>query len=279
MAPLYELTSERPLAAPVLIAAFDGWVDAAGAATAAAAHLAGEGEFVARFDPDVLYDFRSRRPVLDIVDGRLHELTWPELVVRRVTLAGRDILVLAGAEPDYRWRSIADAVLELCVRLGVSQWISIGAIPQAVPHTRPTGLIATESQDGLLADGEQRTEGLLRVPAAALSVVEMTVAGSGIPTVGFFAQVPHYIGGEFTAATITLLDKLASHLDVPIDLGELADEASSERSRLDELLADRPETKDYVAQLETVADDEERVPSGDEIAAEIERFLQQNEGG
>jgi hypothetical protein len=267
------------MTAPVMIAAFDGWVDAAGASTAAAAHLAENGELVARFDPDVLYDFRSRRPVLDIVDGRLHELGWPELVVRRVVLGERDVLVLAGAEPDYRWRSLADATLELCLRLGVVQWISIGAIPQAVPHTRPTTLIATGSSDGLLPPDTQRTEGLLRVPAAALSVVEMTVSASGIPAVGFYAQIPHYIGGEFTQASIALLERLGAHLQVPIGLGALHDDAAAERTRLDELIADRPETKDYVAQLEVVADDDGHVPSGDEIAAEIERFLQQNDGG
>jgi hypothetical protein len=261
----------------VLIAAFDGWVDAGSASTQAAAHLASDGELIARFDPDLLFDFRSRRPVLDIVDGRLLELSWPELVVRRATVEERDVIVLAGAEPDYRWRSLADAVLELSVRLGVVEWISIGAIPQAVPHTRPTGLIATASQEGLLAEGTQRTEGLLRVPAAALSVVEMAVVGGGIPTVGFYAQVPHYIGGEFTAGTIALLEKLEAHLQVPISLGTLVDEASAERSRLDELIAERPDTKDYVAQLESVADDGEHVPSGDEIAAEIERFLQRND--
>ncbi|MEX2274571.1 MAG: PAC2 family protein [Actinomycetota bacterium] len=279
MAPLYELLSEHPLTEPALVASFDGWVDAAGAATAAAAQLAGEGELVARFDPDQLYDFRSRRPVLDIVDGTLHELSWPELGVRRVKHSGRDLLVLSGAEPDYRWRSVADAALELCMRLGVVEWISIGSIPQAVPHTRPTGLIATESRPGLLKGDEPRTEGLLRVPAAALSVVEMAVSASGIPSTGFYAQVPHYIGGDYTAATIVLLEKLGDHLGVRIPIDGLAEEAASERVRLDELLADRPETREYVEQLESVSDDDDRVPSGDELAAEIERFLQQNEGG
>ena len=119
MAALLEIVSERPMRAPVLVAAFDGWVDAGSASTQAAAHLAGEGELIARLDPDVLYDFRSRRPVLDIVDGRLLELTWPELVVRRAPIDERDVVVLAGAEPDYRWPALADAILELCVRLGL----------------------------------------------------------------------------------------------------------------------------------------------------------------
>jgi PAC2 family protein len=278
MPPLYDIVgADRQLSAPVLVAAFDGWVDAAGAASAAGEHLVREAEVVARFDPDALYDYRSRRPVLDILDGQLHELTFPETTVRRLRLGERDVLVLSGAEPDFRWRELADSALELSLRLGVVEWVSVGAIPAAVPHTRPTHVVATESKPGLLrSDEQQRIEGMLRVPSAALSVMELTVSASGIPSVGFYAQVPHYVGGPYAAATIALLERLESHLEVPISLGELVDQAASQRSQLDEVLAERPDTRAYIEQLESAADQE--VPSGDEIAAEIERFLR-GQGG
>src|SRR5437867_386646 len=134
----------RDLIEPTLIAAFDSWIDAGGASTMAAGRLAEAGgglakknKVVAVFDGDVLFDYRARRPTLDIIDGKLAELTWPELTVRRSRIAGRDLLVLSGAEPDFRWREFADATVEIVDRLGVVQWISLGAIPAAVPHTRP----------------------------------------------------------------------------------------------------------------------------------------------
>lgn len=280
MADLFELhlSPDESLSAPVVAAAFDGWIDAAGASTAMAAHLAADAELVASFDGDVLFDYRSRRPVLDIVDGNLQEVTWPELTIKRTRLGERDVLVFAGAEPDFLWKQLAGAVLELCLRLGVVEWVSLGAIPAAVPHTRPVPIIASESQSGLLREPAQRPEGLLRVPSAALSVIELAVSGNGIPAVGFYAQVPHYVGGPYAAGSIALMERLQRHLSVPLPMDELLVEAAAQRQRLDELLAERPETKSYVEQLETAAD-EERVPSGDEIAAEIERFLAESEGG
>ena len=152
------------LTAPVLIAAFDGWIDAAGAATACANHVAEGGRVVASFDVDSLNDYRARRPVLDVVDGVLARMQWPDIVLRYVEIGGRDLLVLVGPEPDYKWKQLGDDVLELAHRLGVVEWISLGAIPAAVPHTRPVPVLATASTDASLRDGEQRAR---RHPAGA----------------------------------------------------------------------------------------------------------------
>ena len=162
---LYELVDRRELIEPVLLAAFDGWVDAGSAATTALNILADDGDVVAAFDADVLFDYRARRPPLEIVDGRLTTLTWHELVLRRTRLDERDLLVLVGPEPDYRWRAFTADVIELAGRLGVVQWISLGAIPAAVPHTRPVPIIGTEVTRGLLRGNViAGPEGTLRVP-------------------------------------------------------------------------------------------------------------------
>ena len=145
--PLYTLDDPGDLVAPTVVAAFDGWVDAGSAATTALGKLGEGGSVVATFDADRLFDYRARRPPLEIVDGRLTELTWHELVLRRVRLGDRDVLVLAGPEPDYRWRAFCAAIVELCRGLGVVEWISVGAIPAAVPHTRPV----PDPRDGGLA--------------------------------------------------------------------------------------------------------------------------------
>jgi hypothetical protein len=265
------------LIAPVMIGAFDGWVDAGNAATAALAVLLTDAPAVATFDSDHLFDYRSRRPTMRIIDGRLAELDWPELALRHVRVGERDLLVLAGPEPDDRWRSFAAAVVELARRLGVEEWISLGAIPAAVPHTRSVPIMGTTSEPGRLrGDVRAGPKGLLRVPAAALSVLEMTMAGSGIPAVGYFAQVPHYVSGAYPAASVELLSVLGRHLGVILPSGDLVDEATQLRTRLDTATALEDTTRQYVERLERMSD-EERLPSGDDLIGEIERFLR--EGG
>ena len=250
---------EEPLVAPAIVAAFDGWIDAASASTDAAARIAGEGERVASFDPDLLYDYRSRRPVLDIVDGRPSELVWPDLAITRTHIGERDLLVLTGPEPDFRWREIGRELMDLALRLGVVEWVSLGSIPAAVPHTRPVPILATASKLGLLhGDERQGPDGLLRVPSAALSAIEMAVSESDIPTVGFYAQVPHYVGGTFPAATIALLEHAGRHLGVTFRLGGLPDEAAATKARIDEAVADDEESRAYY-ELERLWSDRPRV--------------------
>ena len=270
---LYRLDAPDDLVSPTLISALDGWVDSGTAATSAAAQLAGDGPVVATFDGDILFDYRARRPTLDIVDGRLHELTWPELTIRHTRLGERDLLVLTGAEPDFRWREFADLVVELVNRLGVIEWISLGAIPAAVPHTRTVPIMGTESEPGLLrADVQPGPKGVLRVPSAALSVLEMTLAKAGTPAVGYFAQIPHYVSGPYPVATLALLKAVESHLGIEIPTGDLDEEARQLRTRLDLATGADEATRAYVERLESMVD-EERLPAGDELISEIERFL------
>jgi PAC2 family len=274
---LYQLREPIPLLTePVLVAAFDGWIDAAGAATACANHVAEGGHVVASFDVDSLNDYRARRPVLDVVDGVLARMQWPDILLRHVRTGGRDVLVLVGPEPDYKWKQLGDDVLELARRLGVVEWISLGAIPAAVPHTRPVPVLATASTGASLRDGEQQGPGgILRVPAAALSAVEMTVTTAGIPAIGYYAQVPHYIGAStFAPATVALLQHLERRLGLTIPVGALGDEAVAQRQRLDAAIAEDDDSREYLTRLEALAS-EERMPSGDELATEIERYLKE----
>lgn len=276
---LYRLIEPtEPLVAPALVAAFDGWLDAAGASTAAASLIADDGETIAVFDPDALYDYRSRRPALDIVDGTPGDLIWPDLTVRHARHEGRDVLVLTGPEPDFRWRELGVDVLDMCLRLGVVEWMSLGAVPAAVPHTRAVRLLATASRPGLLHEDEQQGPvGLLRVPAAALSTLELAASAGSIPAVGFYAQVPHYVGGPYVEATIALLEHAGRHLGVTFSLGSLPEEATAGRQRLDQAVAADEDSRAYVERLESMVG-EERIPSGDELAAEIERFLRGEPG-
>ena len=277
---LHRITgSLEDLVAPVVVAAFDGWVDAAGAATSCANQLGQGGDTVVAFDSDVLTDYRSRRPVLDVIDGVLTEVAWPQLSVRRRRAGERDLLVLVGPEPDFRWRELGEDVAQLALGLGVVEWVSLGAIPAAVPHTRATNVFATSSKPGLLHhEVEQGPQGLLRVPVAAISAIELSVMGAGVPCVGFYAQVPHYVGGPFASGAIALLEHVERHLGVEVGLGSLPEDARAQRQRLDVAVEGDESTRAYVTQLEAGME-EERIPSGDELAGEIERFLRDTEGG
>ncbi len=268
------------LVAPVLVTAFDGWIDAAGAASSVAEHLAGDATTLATFEPDLLYDYRSRRPVLDVVDGELRHLMWPQLAMRRLRVDGRDVLLLHGPEPDFRWRELGGDVQRLALEAGVVQWVTLGAIPAATPHTRPTPVFATASREGLLKPGIQKgPEGLLRVPAACISVIEMSAVEGGIPAVGFYAQVPPYVGGPYAPATIALLEAVGDHLDIAMPLGALPEEAITQRAGLDAAVSAQDETRAMVEQLESQQPGtDDSIPSGDELASEIERYLRGQEG-
>jgi len=276
---LFDLADTDGLASPALIAAFDGWVDAGASATNAARRIAEGGTVLATVDGDRVCDYRSRRPTLEIHDGRPATLAWPELTIRRVRVGARDVLVFSGAEPDFRWRELADEAVELALRLGVTEWISLGAIPAAVPHTRPVPVLGTASRPGLLrGDVTPGPEGTLRVPAAALSVIDMAVSRAGIPAVGYFAQVPHYVGGEYPAASVELLRILSLHLGDEILPGPLAEAAWQLRMRLDAATAMDEATREHVERLEAMVD-EARRPSGGDLISEIERFHRDGGGG
>jgi PAC2 family len=278
MVSLYTLVGGHELIDPIVLAAFDGWVDAGSAATTALAILADDGEVVATFDADRLFDYRARRPPLEIIDGRLTTLTWPELVLRRTRLDERDLLILVGPEPDYRWRALTGDIVELAGRLGVAQWVSLGAIPAAVPHTRPVPIIGTEASPGLLRGKVMAgPEGTLRVPSALVSALEIEVAAAGIPALGYFAQVPHYVSGPYAMAALELLRALGTHLGAEIPAHELADESRELRDRLDTAAGLDETTRTYVERLEAMYD-EQRLPAGDDLISDIERFLR-DQGG
>jgi PAC2 family len=275
---LYEVHGSPTLRDPALVAGIEGWVDAAGAGSSCASHIADGGELLVTFDTDQLLDYRSRRPVLDVVDGRLAELAWPSIEARRVETARRDILVLTGPEPDMRWKELSRSLGEVAKRFGVTTSVSLGAIGAAVPHTRPTPVLATASRRDLLGPEDSLPGGLLRVPAAALNLVELGLSELGIPSVGFWAQVPHYVTGPYAPAVIALLERVNRHLGTDISPGSLQDAAITQRAEIDEAVAARPESRDYVTRLEELTD-EARVPSGEDLAAEVERFLREAGGG
>jgi hypothetical protein len=266
---LYDLTDPGTLDRPALILALDGWVNAGSAGTGAAAALTGEAAIIATFDGDALFDYRLTRPTVDFEAGVMERVGWPRLDLFLLSLS-RDLLVMTGTEPSWNWQRLGREVAELAHGLGVVESISIGGIPWAAPHTRPVTLITTASSPERVTG--EHPEGLLRVPGAAVNVLEFAITAAGIPAVGFWARVPHYVGSSYHAASLALIERIGVHLGVDLPVGDLDVEAAEQREQLDGIVRGRVDLKKMVANLEELVDGEQEV-SGEDLAAEIERFL------
>lgn len=284
MVATYEQRAHRPLDRPVLVVALEGWIDAGMAASGAASTLLSEldTETVATFDADELLDHRARRPVLHLVAGVSEGMSWPSIeVLAAQDLDGRDLLILAGPEPDHSWRAFGHAVVGLASDLGCEMVVGLGAYPATVPHTRPIRLSITAGTEEL-ASRWPYLRGSLDVPAGAQAVVERFAADRGMDSLTLWAQIPHYAsGGPYPAGSVALLENLETVTGLRLPRGELVEEAVDTDERLDAAIARNDEHTAMLRALEADADDapsEGEIPSGDELAAELERFLR-DQGG
>lgn len=257
-----------------MVVALDGWVNAGSAATIAAQASVQTSEIVARFDADQLYDYRMSRPIVDFVEGIMNRVQWPELTVQLHETEKRDLLVMTGIEPNWNWQRLSRELAQTAVRWNVTEHISIGGVPWAAPHTRPISIMTTASDADRIPEGEHPS-GLLRVPGAAVSVIEWQVAQTGIPTTGYWARVPNYVGASYTPAALALLQRLERHLGFEVPLSDLQDDAGQEITQLDEVVANRPDVKVVVEQFEQLYDAQPGAMSGEDLASEIERFLRE----
>jgi len=281
---LYDIADRPDLNDPLLIVTLEGWVDAGLGAAAALAALLGSvpTDVVANFDVDTLLDHRARRPMVRIVDGVHSGLMWPEIQLRSGrSESGRDLLFLVGPEPDHQWRAFCTAIAELAGAFGVGMVVGLGAFPAPVPHTRATRLVATATSTEL-AHQVGFLPGAIDVPAGVQAALEHQFAAVGVPAVGLWARVPHYAAAmPYPDASAVLLEGLERLTGVHVDAHELRVAAKSTRRRLDELVANSDEHAALVRQLEAAVDAEadrpsgSALPSGDELAAELERFLRE----
>jgi len=291
--PLYERHASRALDHPVLVVALEGWVDAGlGADGAISALLAAEPtELVATFDGDSLIDQRARRPIAHIVSGINEGLTWPVIQIRAgADLTGRDVCYLVGPEPDFRWRPFVVAVVQLVRELDVRMVVGLGAFPAPAPHTRPVRLAATApASSGELVARVGSVQGEIDVPSGVWGALEIALGDAGVDVIGLWARVPHYASAmAFPAASAALLDGLAAVANLTIDSAALHGAGDVALRKVDELIAKSAEHTSMVRQLEQSVDEAEgnpldvgEMPTGDELAAELERYLRErrSEGG
>lgn len=286
MTALHSLRGELPkLQDAVLVLHFSGWIDASGAAAAAMAAVdrgLGGTRLLATFDSDRLIDFRARRPVMEIREGVNTNLAWDEIELRHGTdPAGREVVLLTGPEPDMVWHAFAADVSQLVARLGVTAAVALGAYPFATPHTRPSQLSCTSPSAELIAPLPY-DKGSVDVPAGISSVLEHSLTEVGIPALGLWVRVPHYVATmPYPAAAVALLRALEDVSGVRVPTADLEREAEQQRRRIDQLVAGNDEHREMVHQLEALHDQAAEqasslpgeLPSADELAAEFERFL------
>lgn len=272
MTDLYQLLDEPDLENPAVVLALSGWVDAGGSGTGAAEFLAREGTPLVEFNSDAIFDYRANRPTVRFREGRMTEVEWPHLTMYRRRLDERDLLVLVGNEPDFKWKAFAEAVVDLMDRLGAELILTIGAVPAAVPHTYPPPVMMTASSDELVGSDDVALGDDLDVPGAAVNVVAEAAVRRGKGTVGYWAQIPHYVNDHYHAGVLALIRRVALRLDLEIDTAGLVTKSSKQAAQIDELISSRPENEAHVRKLEMLAE-EGRLATGDELAAEIERFL------
>ena len=286
---LYELHERPELDAPILVMTLEGWIDAGAGGANAAAHLLEtlSPTVLATFDTDLLLDYRARRPVMHIEDGVSTNLAWTDIrLLAAKDAAGKDLLLLVGAEPDHAWRAFSGEVVQLAGEFGARMVVGLGAYPAAAPHTRPVKLACTAAT-AELARAMPFVRGSLDVPAGIHAAIEREAGESGIPAIGLWAQVPHYAAAmPYPAASAALVDGLGRLTGLALDAAGLHQEAIEASGRLDALVAESDEHQELVRQLEAHTDTEDEAPdesplemqSGDEIAAEFERFLRDQDG-
>lgn len=268
------------LRAPVFCFALTGWVDAGFAGIHAVDAIAsqlhgGAPRRIATIELVDLVDLQATRPTISLTDGLTREIAWPRIEFFAGSIDGHDVVVGKGPEPSLRWPSVSRAIAGYAAELGVTRAFTFGAIPAAVSHRRALPVLATAS-DPAIASLLTETRPDYQGPTGLQTVVQADLGAQEIPTVGLWAQVPHYVAGNpAPAATRALLEHFSRYSKVLLPSAAL-DAASEEWVRQVEAgLEDRPDVLELVGQIEAVSDaaDEANLPSGDELATEIERFL------
>ncbi|HVB01071.1 MAG TPA: PAC2 family protein [Acidimicrobiales bacterium] len=267
----------------VLIVALEGWIDPGFTAAAALTCLLEQFDthtFVV-FDTDDLIDLRARRPRVMSRDGLRNRVYWqgPRLRVG-ADEQGHGMAFLIGPEPDFHWKAFSAEVTELAVELGCRLIIGLGAAPAPTPHTRPIPISATASTQELATEVGYRTGSHDR-PARMIDVIGSIADLAGIPSISLIARVPHYVSTTpYPAASIALLQALSSVSGLQIDTSALKEGADSTNREVDRLIAQSEEHTEMVRQLEEryhrispIDIDERTLPSGDQIADELERYL------
>ncbi len=286
MEPIVWEAEPPQLRSPAMVCAFAGWNDAAGAATTALTAIADalDAELVAQVDPEEFFDFQSNRPTIRLTEGQARQIEWPGnvLLAARAEGAERDLVLLAGTEPNLRWRGFSEGLAEAAEALGVEMVITLGALIADVAHTLPvpiTGL-ATDTE---LVDRLDLARSSYEGPTGIVGVLHDACGRRGIPSASLWAAVPHYAAAvPNPKAALALLRRLEGLVGVAVEASSLEEESGSYESQVSRAVEANPEIAEMVSQLEQQQteqlDPDEEVPSGEALARDFERYLRQQGG-
>jgi proteasome assembly chaperone (PAC2) family protein len=275
------------LRSPALVCAFAGWNDAAGAATTALTTAAEslDAEVIAQIDPEHFFDFQANRPTIRLTEGQTREIEWPGNVLLAATPDGseRDLVLLAGTEPNLRWRTFADGIAETAEGLGVEIVVTLGALIADVAHTLPVPITGLASDDELV-DRLELARSNYEGPTGVVGVLHDSCRRRGIPSASLCAAVPHYVAAvPNPKAALALLRRLEGLVGVAVEASGLEEESDSYESQVSRAVAANPEIEELVQRLEAEQADrldvEDDVPSGESLARDFERYLRQQGGG
>ena len=283
MADELQISKKPDLDRPVLIAAFRGWNDGGQGASLAAGYLARlwDAAQIAQVDPEGFFDFQATRPHVKLVDGITRQVDWPETVFYEAHVGGldRDVVLLLGIEPNLRWRSFGELISGFAEQLGVELVITLGSLLADIPHTRPSPVTGSASDEELverLGLQASRYEG----PTGIVGVLHDACKKRGLPSASLWAAVPHYVSlTPSPRAALALCERLGDLLGVEIDVEELSEASEGYAEQVSRAVAADSDTQSYVEDLERRADefDEDDIPSGEALAAELTRFLRERD--
>jgi proteasome assembly chaperone (PAC2) family protein len=281
---------------PLLVAAFAGWNDAGDAATGAADWLVrrSEAQRFASIDPDEHLDYQSRRPHVELIDGVARSITWPANECFAAPFGERDLVVVRGVEPNVRWKSFCNAVMNVASETGCEMVVTLGALLGDVPHTRNVKVTGSATDPSLVGELDL-TRSQYEGPTGIVGVLADSCRAAGLKSASLWAPVPHYVATPPNPpATRALLERFGSLAGLPLDLQGLDQLVDLWRLQVDRAIADNDEVTTYVRELEArvdAVDAEERgimlgdhpagsgpVPGADDLADEVERFLREQGG-
>lgn len=269
--------SQPILRRPLLLVAFEGLFDAAESATDALAWIRDRTESteIAEIDPEEYFNFQDARPTVNPGPDGERVLTWPTTKVFACkTDDVRDLVIMTGVEPHLRWRSFADQIVEVARRSGAEMVITVGAMVSMVPHTRPLGVTGSAA-DAELAERLSLDRPSYQGPTGVVGVINQRLHEAGLPIISIRVAVPHYVpSAPNPKATRALLRRIQQTTRVITHYEELDSAVSEWVHRMDSAVAADPEGAEYVERLEQQVDSTESLlPSGDDLAAELEAFL------
>ncbi|MEK6278533.1 MAG: PAC2 family protein [Actinomycetota bacterium] len=283
MEPLVWEGDPPELRAPILVCAFRGWNDAAGAASTALGTVAGslDAELVASVDPEEFFDFQASRPMISLTEGQTRHIEWPanNLVAAQAPSAERDLLLLDGTEPNLRWRTFSDAIADAAERCGVEMVITLGALLAEVSHTLPVPITGLASDEQLVEELEL-TRSNYEGPTGIVGVLHDSCRHRGMSSASLWAAVPHYVAAvPNPKAALALLRRLEALTGIAVDASELEEETSSYEEQVTRAVEANPEIEELVQRIEEQQSEQfaegEDLPSADTLARDFQRFLRQ----